>query len=275
MKQCELNKKAEFYLDEYTQIKLQSSPFEPKGIFHSELLMAFTIAKELGVEKIIESGRARGQSTEIVARFCKKHDIEFHSIEYDRNSPDVVVAEKRLEQFKDVCTLHYGDGFEVMPTLLDDKRILIIIDGPKGVWAQKLGMAMLGYKNVKAVLFHDTHRDGYEVRNNLERYFKGKLLFSDDYEYVEKYQSLDDDCWRVTNHYIVGYGPYKRPGKMMRSYAGTFTCIINEVSEEAIAKYTEIVTRQIKMRSRILYRILYKMGLIDRIRKMAINILEH
>ena len=67
---------------------------------HSEMLFAFSIAKELGVQAILESGRARGQSTELTAIFSKYHDIDFHSIEYDKFSPDVEIAERRLKNLK-------------------------------------------------------------------------------------------------------------------------------------------------------------------------------
>ena len=269
MIQCELNKKAEHYLVEYKKIKEQSSTFEPKGIFHSELLMAFTVAKELGVEKIIESGRARGQSTELIARFCKEHNIEFHSIEYDKNSPDTEVAEQRLAPFKDVCTLHYGDGFEVMPKLIDEKHTLIIIDGPKGVWAQKLGLLMLKHTNVKAVMFHDTHRDAEDARPRLERYLGKHLIVSDDYEFVEKYKYLDDDCWEITNKYIGGYAPYKRPNKIMRSYAGTLSCVINKgIDPKMIELYLKDVQYSIDIKNTMLYKIALKLKIVGFINRL-------
>lgn len=272
MKQCELNQRAELYVQEYEKIKAESSVFEPKGIFHSELLMAFTIARELGVEKIIESGRARGQSTELIARICKIHGIEFHSIEYDRSSPDVEVAEKRLAPFSDVCTLHYGDGFEVMPTLLDEKPTLIIIDGPKGVWAQKLGLLMLKNESVKAVAFHDTHRDAEDARPRLERYLGKNLLVSDDYEFVERYSYLDDECWSITNNFAKGYGPYKRPGRIMRSYAGTLSCVINsKVDGNMIDLYLKDVQSAIDVKSTFIYKVMLKLRIVGMVSKIYIK----
>ncbi|WP_210397611.1 class I SAM-dependent methyltransferase [Motiliproteus sediminis] len=269
MKQSELNNKASSYVDSYEVIKSLSSTFEPKGIFHSELLMAYTLIKELGVEKVIESGRARGQSTEIIARICQQDGLEFHSIEYDDKSPDVAVAEKRLAPYKDVCTLHYGDGFELMPKLLDGKDTLIIIDGPKGVWAQKLGLLMLKKENVKAVLFHDTHRDAYDSRPRLERYFGRHLLVSDDYEYVDAFSYLDDVCWQETNKFFDGYAPYKRYNTIMRSYAGTLSCVINNnIDETMLDNYINDINRSILVKESLLFRLANKINLISMIKNL-------
>ena len=226
MYQSNLNQAALDHLAAYKTIKDKASQFEAKGIFHSELLMVKTLIDLIGIEHVIESGRARGQSTEVIARICDEINIEFDS--FDDKSPDVQIAEERLRQFKHICKLHYGDSFDIMPRLISQvKKTLLIIDGPKGIWGLKLGLSMLQAGNVSAVLFHDTHRDADDVRPILEKYFKKNLIVSDDYEYVELFSHLDNDCWKVTNSYTNGqYGPYKRGEKKMRSYAGTLSCVI-------------------------------------------------
>ena len=234
MYQSHLNLAALNHLSDYQNIKEASSEFEAKGIFHSELLMVKVLIELIGVEHVIESGRARGQSTEVIARICDAIGIKFDSIEFDDKSPDVQIAEERLKSFKHVCSLHYGDSFEIMPRLIPkDKKTLLIVDGPKGVWGLKLGLSMMQTGNVAAVLFHDTHRDAIDVRPILEKYFKKNLIVSDDYEYVELFRHLDYDCWDVTKSYTNGqYGPYKRGEKKMRSYAGTLSCVIYDEKEK-------------------------------------------
>ncbi len=266
MFQSEFNRLAEKYTDEYVSIKKEATAFEPKGIFHSELLMLLTYAVSNNIEKIIESGRARGQSTEIIARICKKHDIEFHSIEFDKNSPDVEVAENRLRPLSDVVTLHYGDGFEIMPRLLDDKRTLIVIDGPKGIYAQKLALLMLKHPPVKAIMLHDTHRDANDARDKLERYLGKHLIVSDDYQYVEKFRFLDDECWEITsmNSATSDCGPYKRGKRYMRSYAGTLTCIQNEdLDQGAVSSYLREIENEIMVKGSFFFKLLSKMRFIS------------
>jgi len=228
MYQSEFNLLAKKYYNEYLSLKAVSSKFEPKGIFHSEMLMVLALQHYYNIEHIIESGRARGQSTEMIARICQKYHLRFDSIEFDQDSPDVVVAEKRLKPFQLFGALHYGDSFDILPNILtDNKNTMIIIDGPKGVLGLKLGLSMLTHPNIKAVLFHDSHRDATDVRPILERHFQNQLLFSDDYEWVEQFRSLDIDCWEVEK-YNSGYFPYKRKENKMRSYASTLSCVLND-----------------------------------------------
>ncbi|MBV1870852.1 MAG: hypothetical protein KUG76_08075 [Gammaproteobacteria bacterium] len=269
MNQCELNAIAENNITSYDNIRNKSSKFEAKGIFHSELLMVYTVAKQLGVERIIESGRARGQSTEIIARICDELKIGFDSIEFDRESPDVSIAEKRLAPLRDVCTLHYGDAFEIMPSILDKKKTLIIIDGPKGIWAQKLGLRMLKLKNVCAVMFHDSHRDAIDIRPRLEKYFGRYLITSDDYNFVAKYHRLDEECWTVTSDFMPGYAPYQRTGALMRSYAGTLSCVVNEsIRKDLISAYEHEIEGAINIHESLFFKLASRLKLVGFLRKL-------
>ena len=262
MLQNKLHKKAETLLDEFESIIKQSSPFEAKGVIHSEMLFAFSIAKELGVQVILESGRARGQSTELTAIFSKYHDIDFHSIEYDKFSPDVEIAERRLKNLKNFCTLHYGDSFDLLPKIIDDRPTLIIIDGPKGIYGLKLGLEMMKFKSVKGILFHDTHRDANDVRPFLEKYFRENMATSDDYNFVNKYKYLDQDCWLIYSN-EHSYQPYLRKGKLMRSYSNTFSFILNiENHHEMLNLCIHEVQKIINKKSSKFYKILNKIRLI-------------
>lgn len=223
MTQQELNKIAFKYIEDYKKYMKESSPYEIKGIFHSELLMVVTLAKELGVEVLMESGRARGQSTELLARFAKENNIAFHSIESSKDSDDVVVAESRLSGLP--VTLHYADSLDLMPRLMNDAKTLVIIDGPKGHRMWDLGMRMLEFESVVGVCMHDAERGSY-IRGQAAGL---PIITTDDKEYVEAFKHLDGECWKVhpwgpyeSGSYINGEVRHLRKAK---SYEGTLMFI--------------------------------------------------
>lgn len=216
MTQNQLNVLAEKYLNEYVEISKSSSPYEIKGIFHSELLMAITIIGEYHPEQVIESGRARGQSTEIIARYCGRRNIEFHSVEINKESEDVIIAEKRLEELP--VKLHYGDSFELIPKLIGDKKTFVLIDGPKGKKMWELSETVLNFPNVLGTLLHDTPQ-GTWIRDMIKK--RGPHITSDNSEYVKRFRHLDKICWRVNP-----WGPYMRNNKKGKSYGPTLSFIV-------------------------------------------------
>lgn len=63
---------------------IEQNPYEEKGIFNSEALLFISIVEILDVDKIIESGRARGHSTKILSEYFANTDVEIVSIEKKR-----------------------------------------------------------------------------------------------------------------------------------------------------------------------------------------------
>lgn len=120
MRQKDLIEAAENILSDYKRYKKDSHPYEIKGIFHSELLMFCAISEIIKPELIIESGRARGQSTELIARYAVDKGIRFESIESNKINGDSDIAEARLKGLPVV--LHYGDSFEIMPFQVGEKK---------------------------------------------------------------------------------------------------------------------------------------------------------
>jgi hypothetical protein len=165
-------------LPSYVRVVEECSPYERKGIFFSELLLATALIGRLDIRHVIESGRGRGQSTEILGRFCGERGIAFDSIELVEHSGDAKVAEARLAQLKGAVNLHYGDAFELLPRLRDARPTLILIDGPKGPLQERLCIQSLRDPAVRAVLLHDTGR-GKQIRRRLERFFPGACFYSD------------------------------------------------------------------------------------------------
>ena len=75
----------------------QSVPYQLKGIFNSEMLLFCAFTKHLGFHHIIESGRARGNSTEILARYFENSpSVLIHSVELLKYTEDSLIAMQRL-----------------------------------------------------------------------------------------------------------------------------------------------------------------------------------
>ena len=202
IKQEDLNHLAIKYIPEFIKYSNDSKPYQIKGIFNSELLMIITIAKELNIEQIIESGRARGQSTEIIGRFAIDNNIEFKSIESHNGGDDAEYAEERMKRMPGIKLL-YGDSFDLMPKLIEDKKTLILIDGPKGSNMWKLFNIMNRIPGVAGIFLHDTYKN-HSNRKNLQREYPGKFITTDDPVYVKNYSFLDYDCWKFNP-----WGPYE------------------------------------------------------------------
>ena len=65
------------------------------GIWESEMFLFYAAVKPLAPKQILESGRARGKSTLILARCFPESRII--SVEYERDSENVAAAEAKLK----------------------------------------------------------------------------------------------------------------------------------------------------------------------------------
>jgi hypothetical protein len=135
--------------------------------------------------RLIESGRARGQSTLMLSLALP--DREIVSIEFDRNSPDVPVAEARLRGRKNV-TLLYGDARSLLPEMVREGDV-VLIDGPKGFRSVRLAITLLASGRVSHVFVHDLSV-GTPERNFINSNFP-EALFSDCRDYAEIGQLAD------------------------------------------------------------------------------------
>ena len=150
-------------LDTLTQTELEaiaSEPYEPRGILHSEMALIIHICRRLGIEVVIESGRARGQSTYMLAKYLP--DAVIYSVEL-RNHPDEAIARERLAGFGNIG-LYSGDGAVMVPKLTgrdsesDPSRTAILLDGPKGAAAVSILEECFQYPHVLAGFIHDMRR---------------------------------------------------------------------------------------------------------------------
>src|SRR5438046_3860550 len=116
-----LSDRADAFLPEYREIIgsiLPEAGFG--GIWESEMFLFYAAVKPFAPKQILESGRARGKSTLILARcFANARII---SIEYNRQSENAAAAEAKLKSERNVELL-YGDSREILPQRLQPGHI--------------------------------------------------------------------------------------------------------------------------------------------------------
>src|SRR5712671_459902 len=108
------------------QRRVAGIPYERKGILYSEMFFLYLCAQAAKPNRVVESGRARGQSTLLLSTIFS--DLHVVSIESDPRSPDVQVAQERLRGRNNV-SLRFGDATHILPAEVRQGDI-ILIDGP-------------------------------------------------------------------------------------------------------------------------------------------------
>ncbi len=186
-----------------------------RGMDLSDLFFIRSVIAEERPSQIIESGRALGQSTLLLAKCFP--DIPVISIEHDRDHPDASIALLRLKDCKNVTCL-FGDARDLLPELVRPGDV-VVIDGPKDFRALKLAYQVIRKKKPAFVFIHDCNH-GKGIRSFLQKNVP-HAFFSDDPEIVTRYCSLDHyksreelKYWQKREDFPVGV-----------SYAGAVACI--------------------------------------------------
>lgn len=168
------------HVDAYIE-RIAGVAHDLKGIRPSEGFFIVALLAANPPRRILESGRGRGYSTEILARCFPATRII--SIESERDSSDVEIAAKRLETRKNV-ECKFGDAREELPRLIEPGDV-VLIDGPKDFRALKLAFRLLRTGKPRAVFLHDTVR-GSPARQFLEDRVPS-VFFSDESEFLSYY----------------------------------------------------------------------------------------
>ncbi len=158
---------------------------EPKGIRRSEMFFFYASVASLQPARIVESGRARAQSTLVLSKLFPQTAIV--SLESDGTSPDVPIAAARLRDCANVECL-FGDSLLLLPNVVEPGDI-VLIDGPKDFRALKLALRLLRGGRPRAVFVHDLWL-GSAARRFVDRHLPSAIL-SDDPRWVQNYASLD------------------------------------------------------------------------------------
>lgn len=126
--------------------------YKPKSIFPSEMFLFYNEALKVDPDLIIESGVGYGGSTRYLTKLFPDEPriIAFDDARYSQ--PGV---QSRLRWRVEFMA---GDSRQLMPDFVDSvsaKRIVILIDGPKGESAVDLARRMLARDRVVFVAVHD------------------------------------------------------------------------------------------------------------------------
>jgi hypothetical protein len=169
------------------------------GIWESEMFLFYATVYPFAPTQVLESGRARGKSTLILARCFPKARII--SVELNSQAPNAAAAEAKLKSYANV-ELVYGDSREVMARRLQNSDA-VLIDGPKGFRALKLALQLLSSGKPCAVFVHDCP-PGSPVRDFLVRHWPG-AFFGDD-PLFRRFQVLDEGRDPLEPSRKRGYG---------------------------------------------------------------------
>jgi len=195
-------------------------PYEAKGIIYSEMLFLWAAALPAEPTRILESGRARGQSTHLISLCFPECPVV--SIERDADSPDAAVAEARLRDCKHV-DLRFGDSRTLLPEILAQGDV-VFIDGPKGRKSLDLAFTLLKTGLVPMVFVHDCYQ-GSPERTFLEREVP-TAFYSDHSEFVANNRYLDERIWEAAgSEGAEGWQPYLFQGEAQGSYGATMACL--------------------------------------------------
>ncbi len=223
--------------------RLDGFRHEIKGVLNSEMLMFCALSRHLGAGTVIESGRARGNSTQVLAEcFAGAGGATVFSVEYFKYTEDSLIALRRLAGRHPNLRLLFGDAFALLPRLCARAGpCTVLIDGPKGKYALQLAARLLRNGDVRGVFIHDSHQDA-EVRPAIDQLFP-RTFSSDHPDYVEAFRSLDGPCWEVYRNWdgYRDWGPWVRGTRRMRSYGPTLTAIFN--TPQGIDREAEVARR--------------------------------
>lgn len=238
MEKSQIIKECYKALPKFTEI-LQDEAYQLRGILNSEALLIIAIAEHFNTKHIIESGRARGHSTNLLAKYFENTDTKITSIDLDKHSKDAKYSERYLQKYPNL-NLIYGNAFEKVPENIKDDCI-VFIDGPKGEDALELTSQLLQNHHVKAVLIHDLHKNVFP--RNIAELIYTDWFFSDDDDFVKSFRQVDEDCWKVMEG--TGYSPFKRAGTDVLSYGHTLGVIFNNQTPFKEPEHTNYTERRI------------------------------
>jgi predicted O-methyltransferase YrrM len=156
------------------------------GIWESELLLFYAAVQPYAPKQILESGRARGKSTLVLARCFPEARIV--SVELDSASPNAAAAEAKLASYHNV-ELVYGDSRQILPERLQHGDA-VLIDGPKDFRALALALDLLRTGNPCMVFVHD-FPPGAPWRRFVKWHWRD-AFFGDD-PLFEPFRALDDE----------------------------------------------------------------------------------
>lgn len=205
------------------EARVADVPYEAKGVLPSEMLFLWAAIDDTPPTRIVESGRARAQSTVLLARCFP--DTEILSIDRDATSSDARAGRARIRDLPNVTPLD-GDARDLLPRVVRPGDVAVI-DGPKSFRALLLALGLLVEQRPARVFIHDCC-GGWPERELLERLVPA-TLFSDAPRFVERFAYLDRDAWAALIERELGdWRPYTYVGVPQASYGPTYACLSHD-----------------------------------------------
>jgi hypothetical protein len=195
-------------------------------MWYSELFIFTQLCELMGCSKVVESGRATGFGTEVLAKYFEDNEVEIVSVEKKPDTENAAIAERKLGEY-DGLDLRYGDSRTVLPSIVDESTG-VLIDGPKGDDALVLALEILDTEDPLFVAIHDLHRDTF-YRDLSELLFNNRL-YTDDDLLVERFQEYDRSYfeWQKSHNPKEEHsGPYLKNGVKSTSYGPSLGVFFN------------------------------------------------
>jgi predicted O-methyltransferase YrrM len=171
--------------------------YEMRGVCNTEMFFVYATVAPLKPKQILESGRARGQSTFVLGQCFP--EVRVISVELDSTSPHSSFAEARLKALPNVTCL-FGDSRKLLLQYLKDGDV-VVIDGPKGFRAIRLAFNLLRTGRPLVVFLHD-FAAGKAERRFLERSLPS-AFFSDNPDFADRYAFLEGQIDTATLRWAV------------------------------------------------------------------------
>ncbi len=220
---------------------IKDVPYEAKGMIFSEMFFIFATMAGYLPRQILESGRARAQSTYLLGRCFP--ECRIISIEHRADSPDVAIAEKRLKSLPNVSPL-FGDARVALPALMLPGDA-VLIDGPKRFRALRLTLELIKTGKPACVFIHDCYQGSVE-RHFLELHIP-EAHYSDHPGFVEQYSFLDQLCWEtIQNEGVDSWQPHFFGAARQKSYGPTLACLPGRLSRSASSLLRHLKFMEIK-----------------------------
>lgn len=230
---------------------VSATDYEFRGIYNSELVLITSLFKSLNIHKILESGRARGHSTYVIAQILQSNEkFRLISIDFNRDQASLY-AEERLKAINSVELL-YGDSNSLLGKISRSVRIEdgedygVVLDGPKGLNAIFLTIKLMRSKRPPKIIFVHDMRKFEKSKPSFHRYICSaifdRVFFSDDFIMTPEVLATDRSVFNLTEpgeQYPIR--PYHKGYFNTGSYGPTLAIIIpSQRDANILARFLKI-----------------------------------
>jgi hypothetical protein len=217
----------------------------PRGIYNSEMLLMISVLKFLNVQTVLESGRARGHSTQLISKLLQNDDLHKSLISLDfKKDSDSEYAETNLAQYPKT-KLIYGDANSILKKIVrknfsQSDRYAVLLDGPKSFNALYLTAKLIRSEIPPVVLFiHDMKKIEKDGKFSLQRYMCSvifdRVFFSDEFQIKPMVRMCDKSIFLLND--TTWLNNVNSPNFLFReSYGPTLAVIVPTLLDRHVLK---------------------------------------